>query len=316
LGTTHEEEMTMASAAADDVFAMNQRLLADWTADPEATMDDMRRVFEEHMGQIAVPEGTTFETVDAGGVPAIWATAPGASAERAVIHTHSGGYVLGSAAGYRSFGGELSAATGARVLLLDYRLAPEDPAPAALEDAVAAYHWVVDSGIDPARIVISGDSAGGGLSLSAMQAIRDEGGAQPAAGVSISPVADWTFTGESMTTNAAVDPLVPGPAMLEGMRTMVVPEGWDPRDSRVSPLFGDWSGLPPLLLFAGSLECLRDDAKRCAEAAAAAGVDATYVEGEDMCHIWPVYADRLPEARDALAEIGSFVESRLAATAV
>jgi monoterpene epsilon-lactone hydrolase len=305
----------MAGAAAAEVFKMNQDLLAAWTADPDATMDDMRRVFEEHMGQIAIPEGTSFEPVDAGGVSAIWATAPDAGDDRIVIHHHSGGLVLGSAEGYRAFGGELSAATGGRVLLLDYRLAPEDPAPAALEDGLAAYRWVVDQGVDPGRIVISGDSAGGGLALSVLQGIRDQGGGRPAAGVIVSPVADWTFSGESMTTNAALDPLVPGPAMLEGMRGMVVPDGWDHQDWRVSPLFGDWSGLPPLLLYAGSIECLRDDARRCADAAASAGVEAVYVEGEDMCHIWPVYADRLPEARQALDQIGAFVETRLATAA-
>lgn len=301
----------MPSAAADEVYKMNQDLLAAWTADPEATMDDMRRIFEEHMANFEIAGDVEFEQVDAGGVPAIWAKAPNASEERAVVHFHSGGYVLGSADGYRSFGANLSRASGAPVLLVDYRLAPEHPAPAALEDAVSAYRWLLAQGVSPAKIVISGDSAGGGLALSLLQALRDQGDPQPAACVTVSPLADWTFVGESMTTNAQIDPLVPGPAMLEGMRTMVIGEDGDGADPRVSPLFGDWSGVAPLLVYAGSIECLHDDGKRCVEAAAAAGVDARFVSGEGMTHIWTIYADRLPEARTTLDEIGAFVEEQL-----
>lgn len=303
----------MPSPEADQVFKLNEELFHSWTSNPNATIDDLRRIFEEFLAGIATPDGTTFKEVDCGGVPGIWVTAPGASADHAVMHFHSGGYVLGSAHGYRSFGGYLSAATNARVLLVDYRLAPEHPFPAAMEDARAAHTWLINQGIAPSNIVISGDSGGGGLAMVLLQELRDRGGDQPAAGVMISPWADFTLTGESMTTNAANDPLAPGPGLLEMLIPMIISEDVDRKDRRVSPIFGDWRGVPPLLMLAGSIETLRDDGKRAVEAASAAGVDATFIEGEGMVHIWPIFADRLPEARKALEQIGAFVKRHLGA---
>ncbi|WP_051471195.1 alpha/beta hydrolase [Patulibacter minatonensis] len=305
----------MPSPEAAIVFKKNQDLLAAWLADPEATIDDFRVIFEDFLGELEIPADATFEDVDAGGVPSIAVTAPGASTDQVVVHFHSGGYVLGSAKGYRSFGAYLSAATGARVLLVDYRLAPENPYPAAIDDALAAYDHVVAEGVSPSNIVISGDSAGGGLALVTLQALRDRGGEQPAAGVSISPWADFTLSGESMTTNAANDPIVPGPDLLAMMAGMIIGEDGDPRNPRVSPIFGDWTGLPPLLVFAGSIETLRDDGKRAVEAAKQAGVDATFIEGEGMVHIWPTYAELMPEAVEAREQIGAFVKSKVGAGA-
>jgi epsilon-lactone hydrolase len=302
----------MPSPEAADVFRMNQQLLADWTSSPDATIDDFRRVFEKFCDQLEIPGDAAFEPVDAGGVPAIWATAEGADPSRVVLHFHSGGYVLGSAHGYRSFGARLSSVANARVLLVDYRLAPEHPHPAALEDAQRAYRWVLDQGFDPGDVSISGDSAGGGLVLATLQALRDDGDRLPAGAVAISPWADFSLSGESMTTNADHDPLVPGPDLLRMMVQMIIGDG-DPADPRVSPLYGDWSRLPPLLVMAGSIETLRDDADRAVEAARKAGVDATFLEGDGMVHIWPIYADRLPEAREALARIGEFLGRHLGA---
>lgn len=301
----------MPSPEAAEVFRMNQQLLADWTSDPNATIDDFRRVFEEFCDQLEIPDDAEFETVSAGGVPALWARAPGADATRAVLHFHSGGYVLGSARGYRSFGARLSAAVGAPVLLVDYRLAPENPYPAAIEDAQSAYRWVLGQGRTPAAVAISGDSAGGGLALALLQVLRDTDQPLPAAGVAISPWADFRLAGESMTTNAESDPLVPGPELLRMMVQMIIGDDGDPTNPRVSPIYGDWTGVPPLLVLAGSIETLRDDGKRAVEAARAAGVDATYVEGEEMTHIWPLYADRLPEARESLEQIGTFLRRHL-----
>jgi epsilon-lactone hydrolase len=298
---------TMPSPENAAVHQSNRDLLAAWTADPEATIEDFRRIFEEFLGDLAVPGGAAFEPVDAGGVPAIWASAPGAASDRVVLHFHSGGYVLGSANGYRSYGAHLSTATGARVLIVDYRLAPEHPHPAAIDDALAAYRWVLAQGISPASVALSGDSAGGGLVLALLQALRDAGDELPAACVSLSPWADFKLAGESMKTNADKDPLVPGPDLLAMMVPMVIGEDGDPGNPRVSPLYGDWGGLPPILVMAGSIETLRDDGKRCVQAAREAGVDAQFVEGEEMVHIWPIFADRLPEAREALEQIGAFV---------
>lgn len=300
----------MPSPEAAAVFTANQDLLAAWSA-PDLTIEDFRRIFEDFLADFAIAEDVVFTEVDAGGVPAIWADAPGASPDKVILHFHSGGLVMGSAHGYRSFGANLSAATGARVLLVDYRLAPEHPYPAAQQDALAAYRWVLAQGIAPASTVICGDSGGGGLGLATLLALRDNGDALPAAGIAMSPVADWTLSGESMVTNAANDPLVPGPDLLAMLRTMVLGEDGDGKDPYASPLFGDYAGLPPLLLMAGSIETLRDDGFRVAEKAKAAGVDATWIEGEGMVHIWPIFADRLPEARATIEDIAAFVRKHL-----
>jgi monoterpene epsilon-lactone hydrolase len=299
----------MPSPEAAAVFQANVDLLAAWSA-PDLGIDDFRRIFEEFLAGLAAPDGATFTEVDAGGVPSIWASVPGASNDRVILHFHSGGLVMGSAHGYRSFGAHLSAATGARVLLVDFRLAPEHPMPAPLEDALAAYEWVLAQGLAPASVVICGDSGGGGLGLATLLALRDQGKPLPAAGIAMSPLADWTLSGDSMVTNAANDPLVPGPGLLEMLRQMVVAEG-DPASPYNSPVFGDYTGLPPLLVMAGSIETLRDDGYRVVQAAQKAGVDATWIEGEGMVHIWPIFADRLPEARDTLAEIGAFARKHL-----
>lgn len=299
----------MPDISQHELLEMNRQLRDSWLSDPNYTYDDFRRIFEEWLSQFAIPEGTQFEPVDTGGVPSLWATAPDCDNSRVVVHFHSGGYLLGSAHGYRSFGGFLSAAANAKVLLVDYRLAPEHAHPAAVEDALAAYRWLLLEGYPSEEIALCGDSAGGGLALIALQQIHNAQLPLPACTVAISPLADFTASGESRVTNMSLDPLVTT-ALLESMAQTYCGDR-DRTDPMLSPLFGDWSGLPPILVLAGEIEAMRDDGKLCAVAAAKAGVDATYVEGKDMVHIWPAYADRLPQARDALAEIGSFIRRNM-----
>jgi monoterpene epsilon-lactone hydrolase len=300
----------MASVEAAAVFKQNQDLLAAWGA-PDLGIEDFRRIFEDFLGGLEIPADATFADVDAGGVPSIWADAPGASSDKVILHFHSGGLVMGSAKGYRSFGANLSAASGARVLLVDFRLAPEHAMPAQLDDALVAYRWVLGQGIAPSSVIICGDSGGGGLGLATLLALRDRGEPLPAAGIAMSPLADWTMSGESMVYNAANDPLVPGPGMLSMLAPMVLGENGDAKNPYNSPVFGEYSGIPPLLVMAGSIEALRDDGYRIVQAAQAAGVDATWLEGEDMVHIWPIVADRLPEARATLEEMGAFARKHL-----
>jgi monoterpene epsilon-lactone hydrolase len=300
----------MPSNEAEAVLQLNRDLREAWLANPNYTFDDMRRIFEEWLAQFAIPEGTRITPVECNGVPCLWADAPGSAHDRVVVHFHSGGYLMGSAHGYRSFGGYLAGVTGCRVLLVDYRLAPENPFPSAIEDALAAYKWLLAQQVDPAKILICGDSAGGGLALVTLQQLRDEGLPLPAGGVSISPLADFTHTVESRVINSDRDPLVTMD-LIAALGVTYCGE-IDPKDPRISPIFGNWSGLPPLLIFAGEIEMLRDDGKVSAQAAARAGVDATYVEGEGMAHIWTLYADRLPEAREALDQIGAFARKHLA----
>lgn len=293
----------------DQLIEMNNDLRDRWLADPNYTYDDFRVIFEDWLAQFPIPEGTRFEAASAGGVDCIWARAPKSDNTRVVVHFHSGGYLLGSAQGYRSFGGLLSAATGASVLLVDYRLAPEAPHPAAVEDAMAVYRWLLAEGYGASEIAISGDSAGGGLALITLQQIRDAKLPLPACGIAISPLTDFTASGESRVTNAPIDPLVTAD-MLEAMAATYCGDK-DRRDPTLSPLFGNWTGLPPIMIFAGEIEVFRDDGKLCVDAAKQAGGDATFREGRKMVHIWPIFADRLPEGRETLAEIGAFIGGRI-----
>lgn len=300
----------MPSPESELVLQMNRDLRDAWLADPTYTFDDMRRIFDDWLAQFTIPEGTGLQEVTCNGVPCIWADAPGADRTKVVIHYHSGGYILGSAQGYRSFGGFLSAATGARVLLVDYRLAPENPCPTGVDDGIAAYLWVLKQGYAPSQVALCGDSGGGGLVLAALQKLRDAGSPLPACAIAISPLADFAFSGPSYKENAERDPLVNADFMDVLGQTYC--GEFAPTDPVVSPLYGDWQGLPPLLILAGEIEMMRDDGKQCAEAARKAGCDATYIEGEGMAHIWTLYADRLPEAREALSAIGDFTGKHLA----
>lgn len=298
----------MPSPEAAEAIQGQQALLAAWLSDPTYGIEDFRRIFDEFLVSLPVDPAIDFEDVDAGGVPAIWARAAGARDDKAILHFHSGGLVMGTAAGYKSFGGNLSRTTDTPVLLVDFRLAPEHQFPAQLDDALAAYRYVRARGVAASDIVVSGDSGGGGLALSLLLRLRDSGEELPAAGVVVSALTDWSISGESMVTNAANDPLLPGPPLVEMIGSMLLGPDGDRRDPSASPVFADYTGIPPLLVLAGSIETLRDDGFRVVQAAQRAGVDATWYEGEGMPHIWPVYADRMPEARQALADIGAFVK--------
>jgi epsilon-lactone hydrolase len=300
----------MPSSEAQAVLKLNSDLREAWLADPNYTFDDFRRIFDDWLAQFAIPEGTRIAEVDCNGVPCLWVDAPGSAQDRVIVHFHAGGYLMGTANGYRSFGGNLAAATGCRVLVVDYRLAPENPFPSAIEDAFTAYKWLLSADVDPKKILICGDSAGGGLALITLQALRDEGLPLPAGGIAISPLADLAHEVESRVINEGIDPLVTMD-LIQMIGAAYCGE-LDPKLPRISPLYGDWHGLPPLLIFAGEIESLRDDGKMCAAAAVRAGVDATYVEGEGMPHIWTLFADRLPEAREAFDQIGVFARRQLA----
>jgi monoterpene epsilon-lactone hydrolase len=275
---------------------------------PPAGIPEYRAGFEELCAMFPIPEDVTIEEVDAGGVPALLISAPDAAADRTVIWTHSGGYVFGSAHGYRSFGAALSHAAGARVLMVDYRLAPEHAYPAALDDATGAYRWLLGQGVEPGHVVIGGDSAGGGLAMATLLALRDAGDPLPAGGVAVSPLADFTVSGESMTTRAHLDPIA-SKEMLEGLGGLYRGDA-AAADPYLSPVFGDFTGLPPLLVLVGSDEVLHDDATRLVAKATADGTDARLLVGQDQHHIWPLFASILPEGQEALDEIGRFARSR------
>jgi epsilon-lactone hydrolase len=257
------------------------------------------------------PAGTVVEPADADGVPAEWVVAPAAGPGRVLLYLHGGGYQLGSPATLRHMVGLLSDAAQARVLSIGYRLAPEHPFPAALEDAVTAYRWLVATGTDPAGIAIGGDSSGGGLSLGALVALRDAGDAMPAAAAVISPWTDLALTGDSLRTRAAVEVML----KLEGLpeTANLYLAGTDPRHPYASPLYADLRGLPPILIHVGDAEIILDDSTRFAARAREAGVDVTLEIWDEMPHVWHAFAGLLPEADRAIAGIGAWLRERYTA---
>ena len=262
------------------------------------------------MIEAPAPTGVTCTPVEAGGVSAEWSVADGAVEDKVILYVHGGGYVMGSAGSHRDVTGRLSKASGARVLSLNYRLAPEHPFPAPVDDAVAAYRWLLAQGISSSNVAIAGDSAGGGLAFATLLALRDAGDPVPAAGVGISPWVDMEGTGESMTTRAAVDPVVQKEGLLE-MAKLYLGDA-DPKNPLAAPLHANLAGLPPLLIHVGDAETLLNDATRITERARKAGVDVTLKIWDEMPHVWPMFAPILPEGQQAIEEIGAFFKERTA----
>lgn len=271
-------------------------------------IEAMRRNLDRTGGRF--PDGVVGTPTTIGGVPAEWIDAPGAARDAAILYLHGGGYVAGSIDSHRNLTGTLARAAGVRVLALDYRLAPEHPYPAALDDALAAYGALVaDEAIDPAHLAIAGDSAGGGLTAATLLALRDTGAPLPALGVLISPWVDLAGTGESMRTRKDADPMV-HPDSLAAMTTRYA-GSLDADDPRVSPLYADLRGLPPLLIQVGDAEVLLDDSTRLAAGIEAAGGTVTLEVWPEMVHVWHGSAGHVPEADAAIAAIARTVRTRL-----
>jgi monoterpene epsilon-lactone hydrolase len=260
-------------------------------------------------GVSAPPAGTTVEPANAGGVPAEWLVPAGVSADRVLVYFHGGAYQLGSPATLRHLVGLLATGARARSLSVDYRLAPEHPFPAAVEDAVTAYRWLLAGGTNPAHVAFAGDSAGGGLSLAALVALRDAGDALPAAAAVMSPWTDLALTGESLRTRAAVDVLLKPDGIQETADVYLA--GQDPRHPYASPLYADLTGLPPLLIHVGDAEVILDDSVRLAARARAAGVAVELAVWEEMPHVWHAFAGLLPEADRAVEQLAVWLRDHL-----
>ena len=280
-------------------------------------VEQVRAAFEAFTGAIPLPEDVRLEPVDAGGTlpagrqgPAAWVSTPDADPTRTIYHLHGGGYSLGSITTHRELVSRIARVSAARALIIEYRLAPENPFPAAVEDALAGYRWLLSNGADPARTVIAGDSAGGGLTVATLVALRDAGDPLPAAAVCISPWVDLEGQSDSVTRNDATDPWFKPEGLRLGGRAYL--GGADPHNPLAAPLYADLTGLPPLLIHAGGAEMLLDDSTRLAENARAAGVDVTLEVWDDMIHVWHAFASMLPEGQQAIDHIGEFVRQRTA----
>ena len=272
------------------------------------TTAERRAQYERAEKAFPTPPDVKVERVNAPVAPAEWLRPPSAEPGRVVLYLHGGGYVIGSPRSHRHLAAAIASAAGASALLLDYRLAPEHPYPAAVDDAAAAYRWLLDQAIAPARIVIAGDSAGGGLTVATLLALREAGVPLPAGGVCISPWVDLTCGGASYATKAAADPIVRRDGVEQMARDYL--GATPPRTPLASPLFADLRGLPPLLIHVGSDEVLLDDAVQLAERSRAAGVDASLEVYERMIHVWHWFLPMLDEAQTAVDAIGRFVRSR------
>ena len=265
-----------------------------------------RRQAMDALVTVETPPGVTLEPTVVAGRPAEWIDPIGGDHERVLLYLHGGAYCIGSIASHRLLAATLAVASQGRVLLLDYRLAPEHPCPAAVDDATAGYRALLDAGYDPARLAIGGDSAGGGLTLATLVALRDAGDPLPATGVLLSAWTDLTNSSESWTTRAEADPVVDRVGL--DMMAAAYLAGRPATDPAASPHFADVRGLPPLLVQVGDAEVLRDDSVAVRDAAVAGGVEVTLDIWDGMVHVFQAFGpDMFPEAGESTAKIGQWL---------
>jgi len=277
----------------------------------DSDVPELRRLLGELTSAQPLPPDVTLTSTTLGGVPVAAITIAGVEPRHVVLYFHGGVYVLGDAAGAAGLASEVGRRTGAKVCSVDYRLAPEHPYPAAVDDALAAYEALLDDGIAPSDIVLAGESAGGGLVVATLVNARDRGLPLPAAAYVMSPYADLTLAGASIDTKRTADPLL-SRELLEP-RVTDYTAGQDPALALISPVFADLSGLPPLLIQVGSHEVLLDDAVRLAQQAAGADVSVTLDVTPGVPHVFQAYGPLLDEATAALERAGQFLTARLRA---
>lgn len=285
------------------------KMLRSGGPDLAAPPEQARENFEAMLAGIPVLEDVSFENATIGGVPGRWSTPPEALAGRVLLYLHGGAYVVGSSLGYRPLSSAVARSARARGLTLDYRLSPENPFPAAVDDAVAAYRALLAQGVSPGSIAIAGDSAGGGLTVAMLIAARDAGLPMPAAALAISPWADLACAGASYSTKASQDPSLNRDGLL-AMAALYL-NGASPQSELASPVYANLTGLPPLLIQVGSTEVLLDDSIRLAAQAAEANVAVQLEVWPGMPHVWHAFAHQLSEGRDAIWAAGAFLAARL-----
>jgi len=293
----------MSDAAIDLVIDMiRQRALggADKTLDERrADMDAMSAAFGE-------PQGVTREEGTLAGRPCQTFTPLDTTPEETLLYFHGGGYVMGSPTSHANLTARLATAAGARVVSLDYRMAPENPFPAAVDDGLAAYKALLDQGCAAEKIAIGGDSAGGGLTFATLLSARDKGLPMPAAAIGLSPWTDLTCTSETYKSRADADPMITTQGISEIAGVYLA--GKPATDPLASPLLGDLTGLPPMLLQVGDAEVLLDDSRQFEVKARAAGVDCSLQVWDRMIHVWHAFFPMLPEGEQALVQLGDFLK--------
>jgi acetyl esterase/lipase len=278
--------------------------------DASTTLQQLRQRGDRSMERMKPPSKVTIQAAQAGSIPLEWVIPTGAADKQAVLYFHGGAFVMGSITTHRNMLCHLALACQTRILSVDYRLAPEHPFPAALDDCLAAYHWLLERDFRPGDIVLGGDSAGGNLALALLLQLRDVGQPLPAAAACLSPVTDLEGTRQSRRTRAPADPI-----LGKGFGSINIPICYsgqnDLKHPYLSPLFADLQGLPPILLHVGEDEILFDDSVEFVEKARKAGVDAQVVIWPHMWHVFQMFAPMLPEANRSLAQVGEFIRTQL-----
>ena len=281
-----------------------RQLLSELVGGPDTPFLTRRIQAERFAAAFQIPDDVAYGAQRYGNGAVEWVQAHDGTKSRVLLHFHGGGYVLGNPAGSRVLTTEFARSSQAAVASVEYRLAPEHPYPAAVEDALSAYRWLLESGVAPGAMAVGGESAGGGLALALLVAARDGGLPMPASAVLISPWLDLSCSAASFETKASVDPLLTRQSLGEMAEAYL--QGADPRLPYASPLFANLAGLPPLLIQVGSDEVLLDDSLELERRARAQGVKVQLRVWPEMIHVWPMFHPSLPEATRAIAEAVAF----------
>lgn len=298
----------MGIAQPNALYDLYTQMGVRMAAEPPMDLPTLRDMLEGLAVLAAEPTDVTYEDVDADGVHAILITPAGAQTDRVIVYAHGGGCVTGSSASHRKVAAHLAAAAGTRAIVPDFRLAPENPFPAQIEDLITVNRWLRDQGYAPESTAVAGDSAGGNLSISTVLRLRELGEPLPAAIVAFSPWLDMEVSGETMKTNADSDALI-SPEVSGMMAGMYLGET-APTTALANPLYADLTGLPPLFASVGDAETLLDNAQRIVERAREAGVEATLEEQPGQQHVYVFMAGRSKEADETIANAGEWLKDR------
>lgn len=299
-------EQDTALAPIDRAIARIRAVYQGWNRD--TTVARMRSDWDTAFDGTTAP--VTCEGVSVGGIDGEWMSPADAPQHKAILYFHGGGFRIGSVTSHRDLIAQIAVASGCRVLAINYRLAPEHRFPAALDDALAGYDWMLRKGLKSANIAFAGDSAGGNLALAAMLALRESKRPLPAAAVLMSPWTDLAATGASYVSRAEADPIHQRPMILALAKNYLGGQG-DPCDPLVSPLYADLTDLPPLLIQVGDRETVLDDSVMLADKARAAGVEVDLQVWDGMIHVFQMFGAEIPEAHRAIADIAGFVDRHL-----